>query len=401
MQGGGACSGNPVEPALDHETRQSMDPFCTEDDLAVAETIRRFAAQEIAPRAEALDEGEHFAGEHRAALAAIGLMGLNLPERWGGAGATAVALYLAVEALAAACASTTSMLTAHYLATDAILIAGDDAQRARWLPEAAAGRTLGAFALTEPQAGSNPADMTMRAERSGDAYRLTGVKHFISNAAHADFIIVFALTDPTAGARGISAFVVDRRGEGVHIGAHEPTSGLRGGHVFEIAFEGCLVPAENRLGAEGSGFRTAMKVLDNGRVEIAATSTGIARAALDAALAWAKERRIDGAPIARFQGLQWMLADMATDLEAARLLGLRAASLRAQGVRFSREASMAKLYASEMAGRVTDKALQIHGGYGYSRHLPLERLVRDVRIMRIYEGSSEVQRNIIARALLA
>jgi alkylation response protein AidB-like acyl-CoA dehydrogenase len=176
--------------------------------------------------------------------------------------------------------------------------------------------------------------------------------------------------------------------------------GLRGGHVFEIVFDGCLVPAEQRLGTEGSGFRTAMKVLDNGRIEIAATSTGIARAALDAALDWARQREVDGAPIARFQGLQWMLADMATDLEAARLLGLHSASLRAAQGRYSREAAMAKLYASEMAGRVTDKALQIHGGYGYSRHMALERLVRDARIMRIYEGSSEIQRNIIARALL-
>jgi alkylation response protein AidB-like acyl-CoA dehydrogenase len=377
-----------------------MDPFCTTEELAVADSIRRYAAQEIAPRAEALDAGELFAGEHLASLAEIGLMGLNLPEQWGGAGASPVALYLAVEALAGACASTTSLLTAHYLATDAILIGGDDVQRGRWLPEAAAGRTPGAFALTEPRAGSNPADMAMRAEKAGDFYRLTGVKHFISNAAHADFLVVFAITDPSAGARAISAFIVERKSPGIRVGAREPTMGLRGGHVFEIVFDGCLVPAEQRLGTEGSGFRTAMKVLDNGRIEIAATSTGIARAALDAALDWARQREVDGAPIARFQGLQWMLADMATDLEAARLLGLHAASLRAAQGRYSREAAMAKLYASEMAGRVTDKALQIHGGYGYSRHMALERLVRDARIMRIYEGSSEIQRNIIARALL-
>ncbi|HLI13838.1 MAG TPA: acyl-CoA dehydrogenase family protein [Alphaproteobacteria bacterium] len=377
-----------------------MDPFCTADDLAIADTIRRFAAQEIAPRAKALDESERFAGAHLAALADIGLMGLNLPERWGGPGTTALALYLAVEALAGACASTTSMLTAHYLATDAILIGGDDDQRGRWLPDAASGQSLGAFALTEPQAGSNPADMTTRAVRDGDAYRLTGTKHFISNALHANFLIVFAITDPSAGARGISAFIVDRESRGLKVGTHEPTFGLRAGHVFEVAFDDCLVPADRRLGSEGSGFRTAMKVLDNGRIEIAATCTGIARAALDAALEWVKQRQIGGGPIARFQGLQWMLADMATDLEAARLLGLRAASLRATGARYSREASMAKLYASEMAGRVTDLALQIHGGYGYSRNLPLERFVRDARIMRIYEGSSEIQRNIIARALL-
>lgn len=378
----------------------SMSPFCSDDDLAVADTIKRFATQEIAPRAKAIDDESRFAGEHLPALAAIGLTGMNLPEQWGGAGVSAVALYLAVEALAESCASTTSMLTAHFLATDAILIGGDDAQRARFLPAAAAGETLGAFALTEPKAGSNPADMHTRAVLEGEHYRLNGVKHFISNAAHAHFIVVLALTDPSAGARGISAFVVNRDTPGLTVSHPEPTMGLRGGHVFEVSFDDCLIPVDRRLGLEGSGFRTAMKVLDNGRVEVAATSTGIARAALDASIEWVKQREVDGGPIARFQGLQWMLADMATELEAARLLGLRAASLRAAHGRFAQEASMAKLYASEMAGRVTDKALQIHGGYGYARDLPLERYARDARIMRIYEGSSEIQRNIIARGLL-
>jgi alkylation response protein AidB-like acyl-CoA dehydrogenase len=315
---------------------------------------------------------------------------------------SAVGLYLAVEALAGACASTTSMVTAHFLAGDAILIGGDDVQRAEWLPAIAAGTALGAFALTEPRAGSNPADMSTKAVPDGrGGYRLSGVKHFISNAGAADLLVVFAITDPAAGHRGISAFVVDRAMPGVSVGKAEPTMGLRGGHVFEVAFEDCALPPGRRLGAEGSGFRTAMKVLDNGRIEVAATSTGIAAAALDAAVAWAKVREVDGAPIGRFQGLQWMLADMATELEAARVLGLRAARLRADGERFSSEASMAKLFASEAAGRITDKAIQIHGGYGYSREMPLERYARDARIMRIYEGSSEIQRNIIARGLLA
>lgn len=377
-----------------------MDPFCSTDDLAIADAIERFAAERIAPRAHAIDAEALFAGEHVPALAEIGLMGMNLPEQWGGGGVSAVALYLAVEALAGACASTTSMLTAHFLATDSILIGGDDGQRARWLPEAATGTALGAFALTEPRAGSNPADMRTRATREGGNYRLDGTKHFISNAAHARFLVVFALTDPGAGARGISAFVVDRDMPGLSVSSPEPTMGLRGGHVFEVTFDGCLIPADRRLGEEGTGFRTAMKVLDNGRVEVAATSTGIAAAALKAAREWMQQREVDGAPIARFQGLQWMLADMATELDAARLLGLRAAHLRARHGRFSQEAAMAKLFAAEAAGRITDAALQIHGGYGYSRDLPLERLVRDVRIMRIYEGSSEIQRNIIARALL-
>ncbi len=377
-----------------------MTPFCTEDDLAIADTMERFASSVIAPQAKVIDEEERFAGVHLPALADIGLTGMNLPERWGGVGASPVALYLAVEALAGACASTTSMLTAHYLATDAILIGGDDAQRERWLPAAARGDALGAFALTEPKAGSNPADMRTSAVAKGDVYHLNGTKHFISNAAHARFLVVFAMTDQSAASRGISAFIVDRDAPGISISSHEPTMGLRGGHVFEVAFDNCIVPADQRLGPEGSGFRTAMKVLDNGRVEVAATCTGMARAAVAAARDWMKQREIGGLPIAEFQGLQWMLADMATDLEAARLLGLRAAHLRAQHTSFSQEAAMAKLFASEMAGRVIDAALQIHGGYGYSREMPLERLARDARIMRIYEGSSEIQRNIISRMLL-
>jgi alkylation response protein AidB-like acyl-CoA dehydrogenase len=374
--------------------------FATEDDLAIFEAVKAFASNELGAAAASLDESGAFAGRHLPGLAALGVMGLNLPERWGGAGISPVALFLAVEALAAACASTTSMVTAHYLATDAILIGGDDPIRQRYLPAAARGETLGAFALTEPRAGSAPADMTTRAEAVGAGrYRLSGAKHFISNAGQADFIVVFAVTDASLGARGISAFVVDKGAPGIVIGPPEPTMGLKGGHIFEVAFD-CEIGEDSRLGPEGTGFRTAMKALDNGRIEIAATCVGIAEAALASAIAWAKARRIKGAPIAEFQGVQWMLADMSTQLEAARLLSLRAASKRAQGVRFSNEAAMAKLFASEMAAKVTDLALQIHGGYGYSRGLPLERYVRDVRVMRIYEGSSEIQRNIIARGLI-
>jgi alkylation response protein AidB-like acyl-CoA dehydrogenase len=370
------------------------------DAVAVAESVGRFAEASLKPRAQAIDEAGIFVAEHIPALGELGVMGMNLPERWGGAGVSPIALYLAVEALAGGCGSTVSMVTAHYLATDAILLGGDDAIRERYLPEAAAGRSLGAFALTEPRAGSNPADMSTRAVPEGEGYRITGVKHFISNAAYADFIVVFAKTDPATGYKGISAFVVEPRHGGVETSAPEKTMGLRGGHVFEVAFD-CWVPELNRLGSEGSGFRTAMHVLDNGRIEVSAMCTGMAGAALDAAVGWSKTRQVDGHPIAEFQGLQWMLADMATELDAARLLGLRAASLRGSGKRYSREASMAKLLASETAGAVIDRALQIHGGYGYSRDMPLERLARDVRIMRIYEGSSEIQRNIIARTLLA
>ena len=243
------------------------------------------------------------------------------------------------------------------------------AQRARFLPAAARGETLGAFALTEPGAGSNPADMGCRAEREGDGYRISGVKQFISNAAHADLIVVFAKTDMTAGARGISAFVVEPKQGGVSFSPPEKTMGLRGGHVFEVALD-CHLPERNRLGPEGSGFRTALKALDNGRVEVAAMCTGIAGEALALALSWVRERHVGGHPLAEFQGLQWILADMAVELDAARLLGLRAASLRETGQRFSQEASIAKLFASEKAGTIVDRALQIHGGYGYTQRPP-------------------------------
>lgn len=369
-----------------------------DDDQALVEAVRRYCAEVLVPAAAEIDETSRSATCHLGSLAEMGLLGLNIPEAYGGLGLRATALFDAVALIAGACGSTASMITAHWLATDSILYGGDEAQRHRYLT-GAADRSLGAFALTEPGAGSNPADMKTRAVREGNGYRITGTKHFISNAGEADFIVVYAKTDPAAGARGISAFVVDPKAGGVRFGLPERTMGLRGGHVFEVSID-CLVAEEDRLGPEGSGFRTALKVLDGGRVEIAACAVGIAEAALGAAIEWAKQRRVGGEPIAGFQGLQWMLADMATDIEAARFLGMAAAAKREAGERYSRESSMAKLFASEMAGRVTDKAIQIHGGYGYTRDLPLERYARDVRIFRIYEGSSEIQRNIIARTIL-
>ena len=323
---------------------------------------------------------------------------MNLPARWGGPGISATALAACVEVIAAACGSTASALTAHFLSTDALLLGGDDELRSRYLPDAASGRTLGAFALTEPRAGSNPADMRCRATPVAGGYRIEGVKHFISNGGVADFVVVFAVTDPSLAHKGISAFVVDTTTLGVRASAPEPTMGLRGGHIFELQFD-CVVPARQRIGAEGSGFRTAMKVLDNGRIEVAAMCLGIAQAALDASVDWVRSREVGGQVLADYQGIQWMLADMATELRAARLLTEDAARRRGSGERYSLEASMAKLHASEVAGRVADRALQIHGGYGYTAALPLERYVRDLRIMRIYEGSSEIQRTIIARAL--
>jgi butyryl-CoA dehydrogenase len=371
----------------------------TVEEATLRDTLRRFAQAELAPRARALDEGDASVAEHLPRLAALGVMGMNLPQEWGGAGLSASALSAAVEEIAAACAATASSVTAHFLATDAILLAGDDDQRRRFLPAAAAGQVLGAFALTEPQAGSDPADLTMQARPDGGGVRLSGVKNFITNGGIADFIVVFAKSDPGVGARGIDAFIVEKGTPGLAAATPEPTMGMRGSPVFELTFD-CVVPESSRLGPRGSGFKTAMRVLDRGRIEVAAIALGIARAAFEAAVAWVGERRIDGHPLADKQGIQWMLADMATELEAARLLTRRAAALREQDQPFTREAAMAKLYASEAAGRIADRALQMHGGYGYSRNLPLERYARDARVLRIYEGASEVQRNIIARAVL-
>lgn len=366
--------------------------------------VARFCAAELAPHAAATDASGTFVHAQIAAMGPTGLMGANLPEAWGGPGLSAPALLEAVALVAGACASTASALTAHYLATDSILLGGDDAARARWLPDAAEDRALGAFALTEPNAGSDPADMRTRAMRKGDGWHLKGSKNFISNGGVADFVVVYAVTDPDAGHRGISAFVVPKDTPGLTPGRVEKTLGLRGGHVWELALD-LELPADALLGAEGTGFRTAMKVLDNGRIEVAAMCLGIARAALAAAQDWAKTRIIGGEPLAQRQGIRWQLADMAVDLRAAELLSRDAARQREAaghgGGRHTLAASMAKLAASEMAFRVADAALQIHGGYGFTQDFPLERHLRDLRIMRIYEGSSEIQRNIIAGLTLA
>ena len=375
-----------------------MIPEFASDDLALGEAARKFSAQRLAPRAAALDDGGSVI-EHLPAMAEQGLLGMNLPESWGGAGASALAMVLAVEEIAAACAATASTVTAHFLASDAILLAGDEDLKRRYLPGAASGKHIGAFALTEPASGSDPAAMRCRLVEEGGGLRLTGTKHFVSNAGFADFLVVLAQGDPAAGARGIEAVVVDRETPGVTVSSPEPTMGLRASHIYEVNFD-CRLPASQRLGPPRSGFKTALRTLDRGRIEVAAEALGIARAAFTAARDWAKQRKVREHLLADQQGIQWMLAEMATELEAARLLTLRAAALRQKGEPFSREAAMAKLQATEAACRIADQALQIHGGYGYSRRLPLERYLRDARALRIYEGASEIQRNIIARLVL-
>ncbi len=373
----------------------------SEDERMFCDVLTRIVAERITPLAAEVDETSSFVHAQLRTLAEAGMLGANIPEAHGGSGISAPALLRAVEIVAGGCGSTASALTAHYLATDSILIGGTDAQRAALLPDAAEGKTLGAFALTEPAAGSDPADMRTRAVKTGDGWHLKGAKCFISNGGVADFLVVFAMTDPDAGHRGISAFVLPRGTPGFVAGAPERTMGLKGGHVFTLSLD-CHLPDDALLGGQpGQGFKTAMKVLDNGRVEVAAQCIGMADAALAHALAYARERVIGGEALSAKQGIRWMLADAALELEAARLMALEAARQRALGLRFSRAAAMAKLKASEVADAVADTALQIHGGYGYTRDFPIERITRDLRIMRIYEGSSEIQRNIIAGHLLA
>lgn len=368
-------------------------------ELAVIESAEKLAREVIQPRAQHYDETETFCAESLQALAELGGMGINLPEEYGGLGIGSLAMSRVVEAVAGACASTASALTAHFLATDSILIGGTEAQKQEWLPRAASGELLGAFALTEPAAGSNPADMRCRAQAENGGWRIRGSKHYITNAREAGFIVLYAKTDADAGHKGISAFMIPQGTAGISFSSPEKTMGLRGSTIYELSLD-CWLPASALLGSEGAGFNTAMAVLDRGRVEVAAMSLGVANAALQASLGWVRERQIGPKPLAAYQGTQWRIADMYAQLEAARMLTWKAAARRDSGERFSLESATAKLFAAECAGFITDAALQLHGGYGYIRDLPLERYVRDARILRIFEGTSEVQKIIISRSVL-
>ena len=368
-------------------------------ELAIVDSAERVCRDVLAANAQRYDEEEAFCAESLQALGELGFMGINLPETYGGFGIGSLAMSRVVEAVSAACASTASALTAHFLATDSILIGGTEEQRQEWLPRCASGELLGAFGLTEPAAGSNAADMRTRAVRETGGWRIRGSKHYITNAREADFIVLYAKTDPETGARGISAFLIPKGTAGVTFANPEKTMGLRGSTIYELALD-CWLPADALLGEENQGFRTAMEVLDRGRVEVAAMSLGIARAAMEYALKWVDERQIGTKPLSAYQGTQWRIADMHAQFQAARLLTQQAAARRDSGERFSLESATAKLFAAEACGFITDAALQLHGGYGYIRDLPLERFVRDARILRIFEGTSEVQKIIISRAVL-
>lgn len=369
------------------------------------DVLERICAERIAPLAHQTDETSAFVHEQLKTLGDAGMMGANLPEEYGGSGISAPGLLRAVALVAGACGSTASALTAHYLATDSILIGGSEAQKQHWLPKAATGEALGAFALTEPTAGSDPADMKTRARRVDGGWHIKGTKCFISNGGVADFIVLYAVTDPEKAHRGISAFIVPKGTPGLEAGPAEKTMGLKGGHVFTLNIDVTL-PESALLGEEGKGFRTAMQVLDNGRIEVAAQCLGLAEAAMKAAIAYAKDRVIGGEALSDRQGIRWMIADMGVAYRSALLLSQDAARQRdaahhGTGGRFSLASSMAKLAASEAAGKIADTALQLHGGYGYTRDFPIERINRDLRIMRIYEGSSEIQRIIISGNMLA
>jgi butyryl-CoA dehydrogenase len=373
----------------------------TDEQRQIRDTLRAFARDELAPHAAAWDREHAFPRDALRALGELGALGIVVPEAWGGAGLDYVSLAVALEEIAAGDGATSTIVSVqNSVVCGPINAFGTDAQKSRYLPALARGQQLGCFCLTEPQTGSDASAITTRAERRGDRYVLDGVKQFITTGANADVAIVFAVTDRDAGKKGISAFIVDTKAKGYVVARIEEKLGQRASDTAQIVFEQCEVPAENRLGDEGDGYRIALANLEGGRIGIAAQAVGMARAALDAALAYARERRTFGKPIALHQAVNFRLADMATQVDVARQMVWHAAALRDAGEPCLKEASMAKLFASEMAERVCSDALQIHGGYGYVTDFPVERIYRDVRVCQIYEGTSDIQRLVIGRALL-
>ncbi len=378
-----------------------MDIQLTEEQRQVRDLCREFAEKELRPNARRWDEEHHFPREAVQKLAEMGLMGVAVPPEWGGAGMDSVAYALAMEEISRGCAGTAVIMSVtNSLFCDPLLKYGTPEQKREFLTPFARGEKLGCFALTEPMSGSDAAEMRTLAVARGDEYVLTGTKNFITNGPQADVALVFAMTDRSKGHKGITAFLVPADAKGFSRAKPDRKVGIRASGSCSVFFEDCTIPKRCRLGQEGEGFKIAMSTLDGGRIGIAAQALGIARAGYEEAVAYAKERKAFGKPIATFQAIQFMIADMATELDAARLLTWRAASLKDKGVRFSAEAAMAKLYASEMAERVTSKALQIHGGYGYVQEFDVERHWRDSRITQIYEGTSEIQRIVISSALL-
>ncbi|PTL34993.1 acyl-CoA dehydrogenase [Candidatus Methylomirabilis limnetica] len=373
----------------------------TEEQRLFREMVRDFAAREVAPLSKQVDEEGIFPQKTVKLMGELGLMGVAIPTEYGGAGADNVCYAIAMEEIARACTSTSVIMSVNNsLIADALYKFGTEAQKQRYLTPLASGTLLGCFALSEPGAGSDASAQQTLVARDGDVFVLNGTKNFITNALEADLALVFATVDRSLRAKGVCAFLVEKGTPGFTITRVEKKLGLKGTSCCQVLFEHCRVPADNLLGEVGQGFKIAMVSLDSGRIGIAAQAVGIAQAALDISIRYAKERVAFDKPIASFQAIQWMIADMAVQIEAARLLTYRAAWLKDKGLRYTKESAMAKLFASETANRAATKALQIHGGYGYLYDFPAQRLFRDARITEIYEGTSEIQRLVIAHQLL-
>ncbi len=371
-----------------------MDFRLSDEQRLVQETARSFAQTEVLPKAAEIDRNHRYPKELVAGLAELGLMGVAVPEKYGGAGMDTLSYVLAMEEISRACASTGVIMSVNNsLVCDPLLKFGNEEQKQRYLAPLAAGKLLGCFALSEPEAGSDAAAQKTTSKRTGDGWVISGVKNWITNGPVADVCILFTMHDPAARHRGITAFILPMNTPGVRTGPPDKKLGIRGSQSCQIFLDEVVLPDENRLGAVGEGFKVAMSTLDGGRI-------GIARASLEDALGYAAERKTFGKPIAEHQAIQWKLADMATEVEAARLLTWRAATLKDKGAKFTSEAAMAKLFASDIANKAAREAIQIFGGNGYVEDFPVERHFRDAKITEIYEGTSEIQRLVIAGNLL-
>jgi len=378
-----------------------MELELTEAQRATRDTARRFARERLERVGVEIDRTHQFPTAAVAELGALGMLGVFIPEEYGGAGLDNVSYMLVVEELSVECASTGVIVSAHSsLGSWPILGTGTEEQKQRFLPRMATGEWLGCFALTEPQAGSDAAGQKTRAVRDGDSYIINGTKNFITNGSEAGIAIVFAMTDADKGNHGISAFIVETSTPGFAVTRIEEKMGINGSHSAQLAFSDMRVPRENLLTNEGEGFKVAMKTLDGGRIGIAAQAIGIARASLEASLKYSQERQAFGRPIASNQAIQWKLADMAVEIDAARLLALQAASLKDAGKPYTKQSAMAKLFAAETAMKAATEAVQIHGGYGYTKEFKVERYFRDAKITEIYEGTSEIQRLVISSQVL-
>ena len=378
-----------------------MNFTLTKEQELVRQMVRDFAVNEVKPIAAEIDVTERFPMENVKKMGELGMMGIPFPTEFGGAGGDVLSYILAVEELSKVCATTGVILSAHTsLCASLINENGTPEQKEKYLRDLCTGNKIGAFGLTEPGAGTDAAGQQTTAVLDGDNYILNGSKIFITNGGVADTFIVFAMTDKSKGTKGISAFIVEKGFPGFSIGKKEDKLGIRASSTTELIFENCVVPKENLIGREGKGFGIAMKTLDGGRIGIAAQALGIAEGALDEAIKYMKERKQFGRPIAAFQGLQWMVAEMSTKIEAARFLVYKAAWLKENKQPYSIDAARAKLYAAEVAMDVTTKAVQLFGGYGYTKEYPVERMMRDAKITEIYEGTSEVQKMVIAGSIL-